>query len=112
MSDDDASEVGCCASCGIAEVDDINLKDCDDCDLVKYWMSVEIIIHQSMKKYVRNGPLNYVMNYYSSSRKAVILETVPSAVYLCRFKRQSQLRRLVAVKQFVMAAVLPIRLER
>ena len=26
----------CCASCGIAEVDDIKLKDCDDCDLVKY----------------------------------------------------------------------------
>ena len=26
----------CCASCGIAEVDDIKLKDCDDCDLVRY----------------------------------------------------------------------------
>ena len=26
----------CCPSCGIAEVDDIKLKDCDDCDLVKY----------------------------------------------------------------------------
>eukprot|EP00985_Skeletonema_marinoi_P008501 scaffold3865_cov86-Skeletonema_marinoi.AAC.1 len=26
----------CCASCGIAEVDDIKLKECDDCDLVKY----------------------------------------------------------------------------
>ena len=25
-----------CANCGIAEVDDINLEDCDDCDLVKY----------------------------------------------------------------------------
>ena len=25
-----------CASCGVAEVDDIQLKDCDDCDLVKY----------------------------------------------------------------------------
>ena len=25
-----------CASCGIAGVDDIKLKDCDDCDLVKY----------------------------------------------------------------------------
>ena len=24
------------ASCGIAEVDDINLKKCDDCDLVRY----------------------------------------------------------------------------
>jgi len=26
----------CCASCGIAEVDDIELKNCDDCDLVRY----------------------------------------------------------------------------
>ena len=25
-----------CASCGIAGVDDVKLKDCDDCDLVKY----------------------------------------------------------------------------
>ena len=28
--------VHCCASCGVAGVDDINLKDCDDCNLVKY----------------------------------------------------------------------------
>jgi len=26
----------CCANCGVAEVDDIKLKDCDGCDLVKY----------------------------------------------------------------------------
>jgi hypothetical protein len=26
----------CCASCGVAAVDDIKLMDCDDCDLVKY----------------------------------------------------------------------------
>eukprot|EP00985_Skeletonema_marinoi_P008502 scaffold3865_cov86-Skeletonema_marinoi.AAC.2 len=26
----------CCESCGIAEVDDIKLMDCDACDLVKY----------------------------------------------------------------------------
>eukprot|EP00984_Skeletonema_dohrnii_P020457 scaffold9984_cov148-Skeletonema_dohrnii-CCMP3373.AAC.8 len=25
-----------CASCGVAEVDDIKLKECDDCDLVRY----------------------------------------------------------------------------
>ena len=34
MSED--NEVLCCASCGIAEIDDIKLKDCDGCDLVKY----------------------------------------------------------------------------
>lgn len=26
----------CCANCGVAEVDDIKLKDCDGRDLVKY----------------------------------------------------------------------------
>eukprot|EP00985_Skeletonema_marinoi_P030768 scaffold33795_cov79-Skeletonema_marinoi.AAC.1 len=30
------TDVKCCASCGIAEVDDIKLKECDDCDLVRY----------------------------------------------------------------------------
>jgi len=41
MSSKDNHEVdvatdSCCASCGIAEVDEIKLKKCDDCDLVKY----------------------------------------------------------------------------
>ncbi len=32
-----AAGMMCCASCGIAEVDDVKLMDCDDgCDLVKY----------------------------------------------------------------------------
>src|SRR6056300_1530547 len=26
----------CCANCGVAEVDDIKLKECDGCDLLKY----------------------------------------------------------------------------
>mmetsp|Transcript_26559 Transcript_26559/g.38891 ORF Transcript_26559/g.38891 Transcript_26559/m.38891 type:complete len:306 (-) Transcript_26559:68-985(-) len=30
------AEAVCCDSCGIAEVDDIELKNCDDCDLVRY----------------------------------------------------------------------------
>ena len=30
------SQTQCCASCGTAGSDDIELKDCDDCDLVKY----------------------------------------------------------------------------
>ena len=38
MSGDDkkADASVCCASCGIAEIDDIKLKDCDGCDLVRY----------------------------------------------------------------------------
>mmetsp|Transcript_29494 Transcript_29494/g.46316 ORF Transcript_29494/g.46316 Transcript_29494/m.46316 type:complete len:304 (+) Transcript_29494:114-1025(+) len=37
MSDDNHNDtILCCASCGIAEIDDIKLKQCDDCDLVRY----------------------------------------------------------------------------
>ena len=38
MSEDneEVDDTCCCASCGIAEIDDVKLKDCDDCDLVKY----------------------------------------------------------------------------
>ncbi len=37
MSDDnDNDTMMCCASCGIAEIDDIKLKQCDSCDLVRY----------------------------------------------------------------------------
>ena len=32
----EAVAASCCAACGIAEIDDIKLKDCDGCDLVKY----------------------------------------------------------------------------
>ena len=31
-----ADLLSCCASCGIAEVDDVKLKQCDGCDLVRY----------------------------------------------------------------------------
>jgi len=32
----EATDVKCCASCDIAEVDDIKLEKCDDCDLVRH----------------------------------------------------------------------------
>ena len=36
MSADEGEEASCCASCGIAEVDEIKLKECSACDLVRY----------------------------------------------------------------------------
>ncbi len=36
MSDADEAALMCCAYCGVAEVDEIKLKICDDCDLVRY----------------------------------------------------------------------------
>eukprot|EP00984_Skeletonema_dohrnii_P017433 scaffold7925_cov81-Skeletonema_dohrnii-CCMP3373.AAC.1 len=32
----EAVDTSCCASCGIAKVDDIELKECSDCDLARY----------------------------------------------------------------------------
>jgi len=32
----EAADKMCCASCGVAEVDEIKLKECNDCDLVRY----------------------------------------------------------------------------
>eukprot|EP00986_Skeletonema_menzelii_P020423 scaffold31141_cov154-Skeletonema_menzelii.AAC.2 len=36
MSEENKADTSCCASCGVAEVDEIKLKECDDCDLVRY----------------------------------------------------------------------------
>jgi len=36
MSEDSSADTSSCASCGIAQVDDIELKECAECDLVKY----------------------------------------------------------------------------
>ena len=36
MSGDSEAGTCCCASCGIAEIDDIKLVPCDGCDLVRY----------------------------------------------------------------------------
>eukprot|EP00985_Skeletonema_marinoi_P023089 scaffold15102_cov73-Skeletonema_marinoi.AAC.1 len=49
MSEDDAA-VGtlcCCASCGIAEIDGIKLKECTDCDLVRYCSDACLKDHKS-----------------------------------------------------------------
>ena len=36
MSEENEEANTCCTSCGIAAIDDIKLKECDDCDLVRY----------------------------------------------------------------------------
>ena len=47
MSEDNQADTSCCASCGIAECDDIKLKECDGCDLVRYCNDDCQQIHQS-----------------------------------------------------------------
>eukprot|EP00985_Skeletonema_marinoi_P032287 scaffold39090_cov144-Skeletonema_marinoi.AAC.7 len=36
MSEDNTSNISVCAACGIAEVDEVKMKECADCDLVRY----------------------------------------------------------------------------
>ena len=40
MSEENEADASCCASCGITEIDDITLVECDDCDLVRYCSDV------------------------------------------------------------------------
>ncbi len=47
MSEDNGMVMSCCASCGIAEVDDIKLKNCTACDLVCYCSDACLADHKS-----------------------------------------------------------------
>jgi hypothetical protein len=76
----------CCAACGIAEVDDIKLMECDACDLVRYCSDECQQDHsQQHEQCAKNGRLNYVTRNYLGNPKAPILVTVRSAFYRYRF---------------------------
>ena len=69
-----------CASCGIAEVDDIKLKDCSACDLVRYCSDdCQEIIHRITKRRAKKEQPNYVRNYYSNNQRVAISGTARSA---------------------------------
>ena len=44
------TSTSCCASCGIAEIDDVKLKDCDYCDIVRYCSDECMEEHKSEHK--------------------------------------------------------------
>ena len=74
-----------CASCGIAEVDDIKLKKCDDCDLVVRYIAVINVrrnIARNVNRSVKSEPLNYEKRFCSSSPRAATSGTARSAI--CR----------------------------
>eukprot|EP00985_Skeletonema_marinoi_P020392 scaffold12117_cov76-Skeletonema_marinoi.AAC.2 len=80
MSDRNEADTSCCASCGIAGGDDIKLKKCNGCYLVKYCsLKCQKDIDRNTNEHAKNEWLNYAMNYYSSSLKVLILGTAPSA---------------------------------
>jgi hypothetical protein len=75
----------CCASCGIAEIDELKLMECSDCDLVNIAATnVRKIINHSTRKHVRDERLNYVTRFYSSNRTVRVVGTVQSVSYHCR----------------------------
>ena len=50
MSEENEAVLSCCAACGIAEVDDIKLKECGECDLVRYCSNACQKNHKSQHK--------------------------------------------------------------
>ena len=103
----------CCASCGIAEVDDIRLNECNDCDLVRYCSDrCQKVIDQNTRQYVKKGWLNYAMRFYLGSLKAAIWATVRSAFYHFRLTQSNLSRNHVAAKQYAKDVHTPIGCTR
>jgi hypothetical protein len=75
----------CCASCGIAPVDDVKLKKCA-CNLVKYCsaLTARKTTDRSIKSCVRKEWLNYVMINYLKSLKEVVSVTARFVVCRCQ----------------------------
>ena len=85
MSEDKVNDLLSCASCGIAEVDEIKLTDCDGCDLVRYCSDECQREHKSKhEEECKKRAAEYVMNYYSNTLRAAVRGIAPSACYLCR----------------------------
>eukprot|EP00984_Skeletonema_dohrnii_P023042 scaffold12161_cov81-Skeletonema_dohrnii-CCMP3373.AAC.3 len=80
----DIDMMSCCASCGIAEVDDIKLTACDaNCKLVRYCSDKCQRDHMSRhKEECKKRVAELVMNFSLRSPKAATLETAQSAVCL------------------------------
>ena len=76
----------CCASCGVAEIDNIILKPCPHCDLVEYCsaMNVSRNIYRIMKQSVKKGLPNCMTKFCSSSLRATISMTARFVVCPCR----------------------------
>ena len=75
----------CCASCGIAEVDDIKLNECNDCDLVKYCSEKCQQDHRPHHGVMcKERAANYVTRFYLSSLKGPMLVIARFVSYHCR----------------------------
>ena len=77
---DNAAGASACASCSSAEVDDIKLKECADCDLVRYCSNSCLQDHESQhKEACKKRAAELRDKIYLGNRSATILVTAPSA---------------------------------
>ena len=87
MSGEEADKMLCCASCGVKEDNDITLKKCNGCYLVKYCGVKCQREHRPQHKKEckkRAAELSYGTNYYLSNLKATI--SVIARSVICRYR--------------------------
>ena len=84
---DDDDIMLCCASCGKAEVDDIELNAIFSDTAA---INVRRIIWLNMRKHVKSWRLNYVMKFYLDSRKAAIVGIVRFVFCRCQLMWRNQ----------------------
>jgi hypothetical protein len=85
LDEDENNIMTCCASCGIAEVDDIKLKKCAACvsfDIAA--LNVRGIISRNTNDGARKERLNCVTKFYSNNQKTPI--SVTARFVFCRYR--------------------------
>jgi len=110
MSEDTAADTSSsCASCGIAEVDELKLTECTDCDLVKYCSDACRRDHKShhlraCKK--RSAELHDELLF--KQPESSHFGDCPICMLPLPLEKENPPCCIVAVQSFVMAAIMPI----
>ncbi len=101
-------EYGVCATCGIAQVDDTKLEECDGCDLVKHCSDKcrENHIEQHEEEFKKR--LSCTTKIYSSSLTALIKGNARSASCRCRLEQKNLHFIHAAANQFAKAVIMLI----
>jgi len=93
-ADAESDTMMCCAACGTPEVDDVKLKDCSACKLVRYCgvkCQKDHRLGHSTNETARRERLNYVTKFYSSSLKSAIAVVAPFVVCRCPLMQRNLL---------------------
>ena len=78
------NNINICANCGVAEVDDIKLEECDGCDLVLCGSEWCRVVHREQHDHTRKGRKSYTTKKYLHNPTVVIAGSVHSASCRCR----------------------------